>query len=688
MDKPQKPTNLLPRSFGGQKEAFDADKIANGYQSDVPDILGGANLNDLLDKLGKELDYTETIADFVNGLPIDNIITTDENNKLVYKDIKEVGCGGLELFDTVLKDHILTFEETEGLALQGTYVYKTAVAGSRYGYPDFIQKCIGEKNAGTATQVTLGDNTITMYINANGHQFYDIADKSAVDAFYDTWGIAWFYGIDTENERVFLPRKKLYYGANSTAPVAVYGNGKSIGFYDGRGNYAGISHGGSAHFDADWSYYNVNLPKASGSKDGFVTNYVMGLTNHPDASGIVGTADTSSILKEDDINYLYICVGNTEQQSAITDVIDITTSENDTLPLFTAMYFNFKPNHPSWLKAGQQQNKAGIYESTYNTLVNCLTAANNIYDLKVIETSDMVTGTDYSEYWQVNQDSMWFKTPTRTSKRILVDKKEPTADDLSWYNLYSDGWCEQGGQLSLGTANAYVPITLLKSYKDTSYSVTATNAGATATSTTYNVKVGNNNTNTTDKVYLLCTNANTGVIWRTAGYTEPQTVAQLYFKVANAVENLELLNAGEVLEALTDKADKTAVDGQWVFFNAPVRLYDTSSTAAETLLSLSLSEYLPTDGYNYEIMVTGYTFTPNQTYVETRVTAYTDLMFANNFVEFLGVRSASGQNGGYSNTTLILPVGTGRQINFKFYSGSAVTSRFTLVGYRRLGTNV
>lgn len=33
------------------------------------------------------------------------------------------------------------------------------------------------------------------------------------------------------------------------------------------------------------------------------------------------------------------------------------------------------------------------------------------------------------------------------------------------------------------------------------------------------------------------------------------TTAQLYFKVANAVENLELLDAGEVLETLADKTD-------------------------------------------------------------------------------------------------------------------------------------
>ena len=86
MDKPQKPTDLLPESFGGQKENFSEDKIATGYQPDVPDILGGANLNYMLDAAGKNFKYNNSISDFVNGLPVNKSITTDANNKLIYTE--------------------------------------------------------------------------------------------------------------------------------------------------------------------------------------------------------------------------------------------------------------------------------------------------------------------------------------------------------------------------------------------------------------------------------------------------------------------------------------------------------------------------------------------------------------------------------------------------------------------------
>lgn len=84
MDKPTKPTNLLPESFGGEKENFDTNKIANGYEADVPDILGGANLNYLLDAAGKNLKYANTIVDYINDIPVNNSIITDANNKLKY----------------------------------------------------------------------------------------------------------------------------------------------------------------------------------------------------------------------------------------------------------------------------------------------------------------------------------------------------------------------------------------------------------------------------------------------------------------------------------------------------------------------------------------------------------------------------------------------------------------------------
>lgn len=89
MDKPIKPNMDLPSSFGGIKENFAPSKISSGYERNVRDVLGGANLNYLVDTLGQRQTYYDAIVDFINGLPSGKFITTDNNNKLVYGDMQQ-----------------------------------------------------------------------------------------------------------------------------------------------------------------------------------------------------------------------------------------------------------------------------------------------------------------------------------------------------------------------------------------------------------------------------------------------------------------------------------------------------------------------------------------------------------------------------------------------------------------------
>lgn len=150
----------------------------------------------------------------------ENIIVNCNTDLGIIEQVE--GNGGYSLFDLVLKDHELTYEESEGFGLQGTWVYKTAVTGERYGYEDFYNQCLAEKAEATSIRTTLGNGTLITYNHVNGHTFYNISDKETVDAFYNTFGIAWFYGIDEENERIFLPRNNYYFkGATSNAGAYV-----------------------------------------------------------------------------------------------------------------------------------------------------------------------------------------------------------------------------------------------------------------------------------------------------------------------------------------------------------------------------------------------------------------------------------------------------------------------------------
>ena len=447
------------------------------------------------------------------------------------------------LFDPIEKDHILTYEESKGLALLGSYVYKEAVAGSRYGYADFYNKVVAEKEAGTATETTLGENTVTMYVNSNGHIFYDIADKGAVDVWYNTYGKAEFYGVDVENERIFLPypskdklNRKLVKHVAGANGYDLYSDGWCKQW--GRVSVSSRSNAtitfaipfADANYSAQATSITGTNQSASNSNNNSLGSLSTTGMKAQQAEGAytyswVAEGQTNNIVDLSDTKLHYMCVGNTEVSKAVTGITEVTTTENDTTPLFTGLYFDFAPNNVSWLKAGQQAKSGGIYEFVYNELVNELTTPK--YGLKVIETKNMESGVDYSEYWKVNQDDMTFTTPTAISNKALsgavVGNNKPIGltNGTNTYAL--------AGGLAGGTSNArhYLGFG--------AYAGTTVGGSVSVLTLSGDRALG-----------LTETARDSGII------AQESTTAQLYFKVANAVQNLELLDAGEVLEAVNN----------------------------------------------------------------------------------------------------------------------------------------
>lgn len=412
------------------------------------------------------------------------------------------GGSGLVMFDTILKDHVLTYKESKGLALQGTYVYKDAIAGSRYGYPDFYNKVLEEYSEAVNTETV---NNVKIRVHSNGHKFYNTDDKEAIDEFFNTMGTAWFYGLDTENERVFLPRNNWF--EQATTDESEVGNFVEAGLPNITGAVSSWTTGALSDDSALYAYNGKGTYIGGGmSANGLAFDASL-------SSSIYGKSDTvqPNAVKK----LLYICVGNTESQSSVTNVIDVTTTENDTTPLFTGMYFDFTPNNVSWLKAGRTVDGADIYAFVYNELVNVLNGETKYGDLKVVDMANMISGVDYSEYWKVNQDEMYFVTPTTISNKALSGAVKGNGLTLGLTNGGANGG------LGANTSNGY-----LGAYSDK-----------------YGVDVG------------IATS--TSVITNTLGITtDPtksgiiaeQSTAQLYFKVANAVQNLELLDVGTVME--------------------------------------------------------------------------------------------------------------------------------------------
>lgn len=276
----------------------------NGHNTTTPDW----NVEPLCE-LGKITIENGAISDLKINYPIELVKFSD----LEHLNLPQGGGGsGYQMFDIVMKDHVLSYEESLGFAPLGTYVYKEAIAGTRYGYPDFYADVVAEYQDLNNTTDTVDSVTVT--INANGHKFYDIADKATFDNMYAITGEAWYYGIDTTNERIFLPRSTRFKNGTSS----------DVGEY----NPAGLP-----NITGQVGYYSRNTELATtgslykvseqwvGTGGGSGGQYVAGIGIDASLSNsIYGASNTVEYSSTKLIPYMV--VGNQSTWSGMTDVVN------------------------------------------------------------------------------------------------------------------------------------------------------------------------------------------------------------------------------------------------------------------------------------------------------------------------------------------------------------------------------
>jgi hypothetical protein len=742
---------------------------------------------------------------------------------------------GLVLFDTILKDHVLTYEESKGLALQGTYVYKNAVAGERYGYPDFYNKCLEEYQntvvdrvnatvVGSPTikdgvvsgfsdsnylvlnkiptnitsfeivmkvttsstieeRVILGqsgsnwktpqlgiDSTLTFYYNTsvsgtswdsnvpnsaftpatnttywlkqvwtgselqgyystngvnyvlegtlsmtsapvwaqtmfigsdsessfwngsidlnecyiningerwweggltfknpNGHIFYDISQKELIDNMFTSTGMAWMYGIDQENERIFLPRNVWFeqmsmddVGKAIEAGLPTHTHTRGTMDITGHtGHNAGTDAGKCPASGA--FYENGTSTSVTGSGYHGHTNVKFqasrswtGETSKPNNPiyGKSNTVQPNAVKK-----LLYICVGNTEAHRVITDVVDVTTTENDTIPLGYSTYQSSAQPSISWLKSEGQWNDGNAYITFYNWAVNRLGEAfASGYIKQVTETFD-----DYDLV--INQDNMTFRLP-------LLDGSE---DLLS--NKYTDLTLGASGTTYTAPANGW--FTISKAANATGQNIAIQNM-----SNYLRMQVSPNKSGAWGCVYCpVLKGQQVYVSYDLGGATQEfrfiyaEGNGSLYFKVANAVQNLQIIDTADLIENYTTKS---MVDGQWVENRSIL-----SEALAIGVYTLDLSDYLPNDGYIYEVWGQCYLSRGGDSGTNTNV--YIRDGFGARDV--IAQTMADGANFQQGTCQFLLTVDTQRTIQVEIANLAAAACNVYVYKYRRLGTN-
>lgn len=160
----------------------------------------------------------------------------------------------------------------------------------------------------------------------------------------------------------------------------------------------------------------------------------------------------------------------TASKAAVFDMRDVEealkSAESylmNNVPLMSSRWDRDGLGNLGWVKADGSWVDGRTYTGAYNYCVEKLVSGNSDF----IAGQVAAINEENFDKFIVDRISKRFRLPVSNSQRQLVAAyKEGT----QWYNIYSDGWIEQGGEI-YNYADAVVTVELLVPYNDTTYTV-------------------------------------------------------------------------------------------------------------------------------------------------------------------------------------------------------------------------
>lgn len=274
---------------------------------------------------------------------------------------------------------------------------------------------------------------------------------------------------------------------------------------------------------------------------------------------------TTNTVQQEQIQYPYFIQVATgaETEDNIINEIEL----NNPFSLLDYKYSEYELNNISWLRSNGQYNSKAVYPAVYDLLLKIY----NGTETKAGVSVKLSTET-YGDYdFVLNTTDETFRLPKLTKNRVLVASKQSTTNDLTWYNLYSDGWCEQGGSITSGSG--WRTISFIKQFKDLPNITTSCSDNGNKDSCATSLSINSITTSNFQCALCWASNSQWGYItatedrrafWQASGYVNISNVdSRLYFYVGETVQNANLINAGRIEEVVSqikaDKLDKSAV---------------------------------------------------------------------------------------------------------------------------------
>ena len=199
-------------------------------------------------------------------------------------------------------------------------------------------------------------------------------------------------------------------------------------------------------YSSAWS--NGYATRGANTAGIYVTHYVA------TTSGIVLNVSKDKPL-------VYVSSSGRIETATNSTGLDFSTYSNGTYHIFTS--------------------SSGVISVTLNYTISATTPSNTSLNSYWLDVSSVPT--QLKKYngtsWQISQDC--YVGSVTVSNKVISNVVQPTIkspvspatvvetykNGASWYRIWSDGWCEQGG--TMGVTAQVTNVTLSKPYKDTSY---------------------------------------------------------------------------------------------------------------------------------------------------------------------------------------------------------------------------
>ena len=362
----------------------------------------------------------------------------------------------------------------------------------------------------------INDVEIPYTLSKTGSKIVDVAYRDRVIDLYEQEGQAGYYTIDEENKNFTLPMGEIYGMIEGKADKDMLNNPYSL--FDSKysdhelNNLSWLKSAGQWNAKAVYpTAYDKLLKVYNGTETVEGLSVKLSTETYTDYDFVLNTADETFRLP--------LKTKLASGKAVVGNGSALGFTQGDKIRTFiggSGSYFNFIVGSDNYGQIGQTASDANGW------------VANQMIGLSSDQTKSGIELSDSGLYLYYYVGETVQNANLIDAGRIgeqLADKigrkeckayiTETYQNGTSWYRVYSDGWCEQGGQTAAtGAANTVTTVNFLKHFANANYCALATDYSTTTSVVYFGC------TSFTTSSMAIITNAGAGRVcrWMVAGY--------------------------------------------------------------------------------------------------------------------------------------------------------------------------